>query len=205
MAQRGARPGGSGCPCRMDSWSSSGTSGVGVGAAKAQGLPQGVAGRLAARTGRHVPLHLRAGHGVDLALEVPGEQVDDVGTARGRSGLGQSRRRQQRRETVAHGDAGSVQAALDRRDADASDLGDLGRREALDVAQQQHLAVRRLQRGDGGLEGRRRPPDPRGPARDRAPGHGLLAPAAPPIPATGLPERRHCDAALLMQKLRAMV
>ena len=45
------------------------------------------------------------------------------------------------RELLAHGDAGAVEAALHRVDADAQRGGDLGRRQALDVAQHQHVAV----------------------------------------------------------------
>ena len=76
----------------------------------------------------------------------------------------------QGRELLADGGAGAVEAALHRVDADAQRRGHLGRGQALDVAQHQHLAVgareaRRWRRSSGARPARGRWPPRPGPRR----------------------------------------
>jgi len=114
--------------------------------------PKRVAPRLAARTRGHVRLHARALIGPDVAFEVLREDRQEIRTPRRRHRLG---RCQQRSDSIADREASPVQSAFHGVHADLEHGCHLGCGQPLDVAENEDLAVHRLEGSDGFVEGLR--------------------------------------------------
>jgi hypothetical protein len=88
----------------------------------------------------------------DLVLEVAREQTEDVGTPLTPDDRRLSRNAEQRRDLGPHRQSRAVQPAFDCLHADTEHFGYLRRGQPLDVAEQQHLSVYRLECADRLLE-----------------------------------------------------
>jgi thioredoxin 1 len=114
--------------------------------AQRHGARERVTRSRAARTGCEVRLDLRARRLVDLGRGVRRQLVRELGARLDRIAL------EQAGEPLAHRQARAVQTALERADVDADDLGRFARRQPLDVAQHEHLALLGGQLADRGGE-----------------------------------------------------
>src|SRR6266542_1335502 len=100
-------------------------------------------------------LELGADIPADLALETLGEELHDVWTCLlDRSGRRRLAGAERGRDHLAHRDAGAMEPALHRRDRERQDVRDLRCREPLDVTQDEHLPVHRVEPADRVLQGR---------------------------------------------------